>query len=156
MHEQMQTCAHMFVTTCVKHARTRADMHAHTRTGTHAHTRAHVSRGAGEQVRRLAPAAHVFGHTHFSIDVQLGPTRFVQHPLANPQERAFPLCVSTSASAPLAEIWACSASEEDGASGATPAESRKRRRSDPSELSQFLAKMGASWQPPSFKGRARE
>ena len=27
--------------------------------------------------------------------------------------------------------------------------SRDRRRSDPSELSQFLAKMGAKWQPPS-------
>ena len=32
------------------------------------------------QVSRLAPLAHVFGHTHFSIDVTLGHTRFVvQH-----------------------------------------------------------------------------
>ena len=111
----------------------------------------------GAQVLRLAPAAHVFGHTHFSIDVTLGATRFVQHPLGNPKERElpgseFPLCISTSARAPLAEVWSATAAADAAADERGEAEGAARRRSDPSELSQFLAGLGAKWQPPGFKG----
>ena len=111
----------------------------------------------GAQVLRLAPAAHVFGHTHFSIDVTLGATRFVQHPLGNPKERElpgseFPLCISTSARAPLAEVWSAAAAADAAAADGSEAEGAARRRSDPSELSQFLAGLGAKWQPPGFKG----
>jgi hypothetical protein len=86
----------------------------------------------GAQVLRLAPAAHVFGHTHFSIDVTLGATRFVQHPLGNPKERElpgseFPLCISTSARAPLAEVWSATAAADAAADERGEAEGAARR-----------------------------
>ena len=84
----------------------------------------------------------------------------VQHPLGNPKERElpgseFPLCISTSARAPLAEIWSATDLDvADACSGTvgSPRATPLRRRSDPSELSQFLAGLGAKWQPPGFKG----
>ncbi|KAG1681526.1 hypothetical protein FOA52_014032 [Chlamydomonas sp. UWO 241] len=42
----------------------------------------------GERVRRLHPAVHVFGHTHFSWDATLeNGVRYVQAPLCYPPER---------------------------------------------------------------------
>ena len=39
----------------------------------------------GERVRRLKPAAHIFGHTHFTWDAELKGTRYVQWPLGYPR-----------------------------------------------------------------------
>jgi hypothetical protein len=41
----------------------------------------------GAQVDALAPAVHVFGHTHWAIDVRIGETRYVQYPLGYAHER---------------------------------------------------------------------
>ena len=49
---------------------------------------------------------HVFGHTHFSIDVVIDGVRFVQHPLGNPPERANGWQISTSHGNPFALVWA--------------------------------------------------
>ena len=95
----------------------------------------------GEQVARLSPDVHVFGHTHFTIDVTLGSTRFLQHPLGNPKEREaeggeggeFPVCNQTSTRAPLAQVWS---SVEGVAAGLG---------SDPSEFSRWLVNLGADW-----------
>ncbi|KAL1526449.1 hypothetical protein AB1Y20_015161 [Prymnesium parvum] len=35
----------------------------------------------GDQVSQLAPDAHIFGHSHFNIDMTLDHIRFLQHPL---------------------------------------------------------------------------
>ena len=97
---------------------------------------------ASRQVARLAPDVHVFGHTHFSIYVTLGGTRFLQHPLGNPTEREaergggeFPVCNHTTARAPLALVW-CRA---EGVVPGAP--------SDPSEFSSWLVRLGADWRP---------
>lgn len=39
------------------------------------------------RIGRLRPAAHVFGHTHFSWDAELGGVRYVQAPLGYPAEQ---------------------------------------------------------------------
>ena len=39
------------------------------------------------QVHALAPDVHIFGHTHWEVDVTIGRTRFVQRPLGYPRER---------------------------------------------------------------------
>lgn len=39
------------------------------------------------RIEELRPCAHVFGHTHFSWDVTYNGVRYVQWPLAYPQER---------------------------------------------------------------------
>ena len=39
------------------------------------------------RIEELRPAAHVFGHTHFSWDTVIDGVRYVQWPLAYPQER---------------------------------------------------------------------
>jgi hypothetical protein len=41
-----------------------------------------------ERLRRLRPAVHVFGHSHFAWDARMGATRYVQAPLCYPGERA--------------------------------------------------------------------
>jgi len=41
------------------------------------------------QVEALAPALHVFGHSHLDVDACVGGCRFVQHALGSPQERAW-------------------------------------------------------------------
>ena len=98
----------------------------------------------GEQVARLAPAVHVFGHTHFSIDQTIGGVRYLQHPLGNPQERepSASICNRTTARQPLGEVW--SAADPDGSA---------RRQSDPSELSRWLVSQGAQWQAPGQRPR---
>ena len=42
----------------------------------------------GERVAALAPAMHVFGHTHFACDTVLDGVRYIQAALAYPEERA--------------------------------------------------------------------
>ena len=93
---------------------------------------------------RLAPAVHVFGHTHFSIDQTIGGVRYLQHPLGNPQERepSASICNRTTARQPLGEVW--SAADPDGSA---------RRQSDPSELSRWLVSLGAQWQAPGQRPR---
>ena len=60
----------------------------------------------GAQVERLAPDVHIFGHTHWCIDMTLGPTRFVQHPLGYPRERrADAYRLGAAKSFPLALCW---------------------------------------------------
>lgn len=39
------------------------------------------------RMAQLQPDVHVFGHTHFSYDVSLRGTRYVQWPLAYPAEQ---------------------------------------------------------------------
>ena len=39
------------------------------------------------RVEELRPMAHIFGHTHFAWDAVVGQVRYVQWPLAYPQER---------------------------------------------------------------------
>lgn len=39
------------------------------------------------RIARLRPAAHVFGHTHFSWDAELDGVRYVQWPLGYPAEQ---------------------------------------------------------------------
>ena len=46
----------------------------------------------GARVRRLRPAAHIFGHTHFAWDCELNGTRYVQWPLGYPRRYA-PTCL---------------------------------------------------------------
>jgi hypothetical protein len=60
----------------------------------------------GEQVRRLTPAVHVFGHTHWTIDATLGPTRYVQYPLGYAHEREKAAYrVHASEREPFALVW---------------------------------------------------
>ncbi len=42
----------------------------------------------GARVRKLKPAAHVFGHTHFAWDSEIDGTRYVQWPLGYPRRCA--------------------------------------------------------------------
>ncbi|KAK9811554.1 hypothetical protein WJX72_005803 [[Myrmecia] bisecta] len=39
------------------------------------------------RIEELKPMAHIFGHTHFSWDASIGGVRYIQWPLAYPQER---------------------------------------------------------------------
>jgi hypothetical protein len=39
------------------------------------------------RIEELRPIAHIFGHTHFAWDAVVGGVRYVQWPLAYPQER---------------------------------------------------------------------
>ena len=41
-----------------------------------------------EQIRRLMPDVHIFGHTHIPVDVTLEGVRYIQWPLGNPREQA--------------------------------------------------------------------
>jgi hypothetical protein len=67
----------------------------------------------GEQLAALhagtASATHVFGHTHFSIDITIENVRYVQHPLGNPHERTNGWQIHTSAQPhgthALATVW---------------------------------------------------
>ena len=74
----------------------------------------------GEQVRRLKPDTHVFGHTHWDISTSVGGVRYIQKPLGYPKERKAPpipgegrrIHISTAAaghewaeSPPLALVW---------------------------------------------------
>jgi Icc-related predicted phosphoesterase len=43
-------------------------------------------RSAGDQVERLAPAVHVYGHSHVNQAVQLGETCYVNNAFATPNE----------------------------------------------------------------------
>ena len=45
------------------------------------------------RVEELRPCAHVFGHTHFSWDATYSGVRYVQWPLAYPQERQCALLI---------------------------------------------------------------
>lgn len=59
-----------------------------------------------EQVAALRPAVHVFGHTHWSIDMTIGRTRYVQQPLGYPRERRDEgYRLRTCAADPLALVW---------------------------------------------------
>jgi hypothetical protein len=40
------------------------------------------------RIERLAPALHVFGHTHFGWDATLRGVRYIQAPLSYPKERS--------------------------------------------------------------------
>jgi len=41
------------------------------------------------RMKQLKPDVHIFGHTHFSYDVRLGGTRYVQWPLSYPAEQKY-------------------------------------------------------------------
>jgi len=41
------------------------------------------------RIEELRPMAHIFGHTHFAWDAVHGGVRYVQWPLAYPQERQY-------------------------------------------------------------------
>lgn len=59
------------------------------------------------RIEELRPAAHVFGHTHFSWDAVIDGVRYVQWPLAYPQERQ---CVPPFHPAPVCAVCGnCSA-----------------------------------------------
>ena len=58
------------------------------------------SKTLGEQVSRLRPALHVFGHTHIPIDLRLGDTRFLHWPLGSVREQTRQ-CRIVSESGPL-------------------------------------------------------
>ena len=64
------------------------------------------SKPLGEQVGALSSAVHVFGHTHWAIDMYVDGTRYVQYPLgyANERERA-PYRVHATEAEPFALVW---------------------------------------------------
>ena len=49
----------------------------------------------GDRVRKLHPAAHVFGHTHFAWDTELDGTRYIQWPLGYPRRYVTELLTSS-------------------------------------------------------------
>jgi pimeloyl-ACP methyl ester carboxylesterase len=60
----------------------------------------------GEQVERLRPAVHVFGHTHWAIDETINGVRYVQYPLGYAHERVKERYrVRASEQAPFALLW---------------------------------------------------
>ena len=65
------------------------------------------------QVRALRPDVHIFGHTHWNIDVRIDKTRFVQHPLGYPRERRNESYrVRTTEIRPHALAWDCTLAPE--------------------------------------------
>ena len=58
------------------------------------------SRPLGDRIGRLAPEAHVFGHTHFGWDATLDGTRYLQACLAYPSERTVRLTTVASGPCP--------------------------------------------------------
>lgn len=69
------------------------------------------SHALGRQLQTLYAAAgahssctHVFGHTHFSIDVHLRGVRYVQQPIGNPHERRNGWQIRGSDSAPFRAV----------------------------------------------------
>ena len=85
----------------------------------------------GEQVARLAPAVHVFGHTHFSIDQTIGGVRYLQHSARGTCRSASPPPRSATARR-RASPWR-------GLVGRRSGRLRLQRQSDPSELSRAVA-----------------
>jgi hypothetical protein len=65
-----------------------------------------VACAPGAQVEALSSAVHVFGHTHWAIDVHVRGTRYVQFPLgyAHERDRAAYRVHATEAE-PFALLW---------------------------------------------------
>ena len=64
----------------------------------------------GEQVGRLRPDVHVFGHTHWTVDEVVDGVRYVQYPLGYAHERPRERYrISASERAPFALVWEAAA-----------------------------------------------
>lgn len=60
----------------------------------------------GAQLKALAPSVHIFGHTHWAVDVEFDGTRYVQYPLGYAHERVNNAYrVHASEDEPFALLW---------------------------------------------------